>query len=74
MSRVILLSLSEGEAVAKCLEAKVGVSAVETLASGGVRLVCMSSDGAQTMRKKLKGYIIEGHVVRERHRPVTPLW
>jgi hypothetical protein len=74
MSRVILLSLSEGEAVAKCLEAKVGVSAVETLASGGVRLVCMSSDGAQAMRKKLKGYIIEGHVVRERHRPVTPLW
>jgi hypothetical protein len=74
MSRVILLSLSEGEAVAKCLEAKVGVSAVEALASGGVRLVCMSSDGAQTMRKKLKGYIIEGHVVRERHRPVTPLW
>jgi hypothetical protein len=66
MSRVILLSMSEGEAVAKCLEAKVGVSAIERLVSGGVRLVCMSSDGAQTIRKKLKARVIEGHVVSGR--------
>jgi hypothetical protein len=74
MSRVILLSMSEGEAVAKCLEAKVGVSAIERLVSGGVRLVCMSSDGAQTIRKKLKARVIDGHVVRERQRPLKPLW
>ena len=74
MSRVIQLSMSEGETVAKCLEAKVGVSAIERLASGGVRLVCMSSDGAQTIRKKLKSHIIKGDVVRQRYRPVKALW
>ena len=66
--------MSESEAVAKCLEAKVGVSAIERLMSGGVRLVCMSSYGAQTIREKLKASIIEGRVIRERQRPVRPLW
>ena len=74
MSRVILLSMKEGDVLAKCLEGKVGVSAIERLASGGVRLVCMSSDGATTMRKKLKAHIIQGDVVRERFRPVKPQW
>jgi len=74
MSRVILLSMKESDVIAKCREGKVGVSAIERLASGGVRLVCMSSDGAITMRKKLKAHIIEGDVVRERFRPVKPQW
>ena len=74
MSRVILLSMSEGDVVAKCREGKVGVSAIEGLASGGVRLVCMSSEGADAMRKKLKSHIIAGEVVRERMRPQRPLW
>jgi hypothetical protein len=74
MSRVILLSMSEADVIAKCLEGKVGVSAIERLTSGGVRLVCMSSNGAMTMRKKLKSRIIEGDVVRERFRPKSPLW
>ena len=74
MSRVILLSMSEGDVMAKCQEGKVGVSAIEGLASGGVRLVCMSSDGATAMRKKLKAHIITGNVVRERMRPLRPLW
>jgi hypothetical protein len=74
MSRVILLSMSEGEAVAKCLEAKVGVSAIERLMTGGVRLVCMSADGAETIRKKFKSRIIKGEAIRERHRPLKPLW
>ena len=74
MSRVILLSLDFDEAVTKCRAAKVGVSAVERIPAGGVRLVCMSSDGAETMRKKLKAHVIRGDVVRERIRPVKPLW
>ena len=74
MSRVVLLSMSERDVIAKCLEGKVGVSAIERLASGGVRLVCMSSDGAMTMRKKLKAHIIAGDVVRERFRPIKPQW
>ena len=74
MSRVILVSMSESEVVAKCQASKVGVSAIERLASGGVRLVCMSSDGAVTMRKKLKAHLIQGDVIRERFRPLRPQW
>ena len=74
MSRVVLLSMTEGEAVTKCLEAKVGVSAIERLTSGGVRLVCMSSEGAQLIRKKFKARVIQGQAIRERHRPVKPMW
>ena len=74
MSRVILLSMSESETIAKCLEASVGVSAIEGLVGGGVRLVCMSSEGAQLIRKKLKAHVIEGQVIRERRRPAKLLW
>jgi hypothetical protein len=34
----------------------------------------MSGDGAARIRAKLKSQIIAGTVVRERHRPVRPLW
>lgn len=72
MSRVLLLSLEEGEVVANCLAAKVGISAIEGLPSGGTRLVCMSVDGAILMRKKLKTRLIAGSVVRHAYRPRTP--
>lgn len=75
MSRTVYLRLDEGNVVAECLKRKVGVSAIEQLPSGGVRLVCMSSVGAQKMRKALKPDLLdESHVARERHRPSTPLW
>ena len=74
MSRVLLVNLSEGEVVAKCLAAKVGVSAIERLPSGGTRLVCMSGDGAALMTRKFKSHLIKTPVVRAAHRPRTPLW
>jgi hypothetical protein len=74
MSRVVHLSLDEGVVVIRCLSEKVGISAIEGLPGGGVRLVCMSGHGAELIRRKLKRYIIEGDVTRERHRPATPLW
>ena len=74
MSRVLFVSLDEGKVVAQCLAANVGISAIERLPGGGVRLVCMSSDGASDMARKLNRYLIEGDVVRERHRPTRPLW
>lgn len=39
MSRVGHLRLNEGFVVLRCLGEKVGVSAIESLPSGGVRLV-----------------------------------
>jgi hypothetical protein len=74
MSRVVHLSLDEGVVVIRCLSEKVGISAIEGLPAGGVRLVCMSGEGAARIRRKLKSYLIEGEVQRERHRPVKPLW
>ena len=74
MSRVLLIALDEAEVVAACLKENVGISALERLIGGGVRLVCMSSDGAARMGCKLKRHLIEGVVTRERHRPTTPLW
>jgi hypothetical protein len=64
--------MSEDQVRAKCLEADIGVSSLEPLVSGGVRLVCMSSSGAALIREKLKSRLIEGDVVRERRRP--PNW
>ena len=74
MSRVLLVALDEGQVVAACLKENVGISAIERLVSGGVRLVCMSSDGAALMTRKLKPHLIDGIATRERHRPTTPLW
>jgi hypothetical protein len=74
MSRAIHLSMEEGEVIARCLKEKVGVSAIERLPAGGVRLVCMSADGADAIRKKLKAHVIAGAVTRQRLRPASPLW
>ena len=74
MSREILLSMNEGEVRTRCVEANVGVSTIERLVDGGVRLVCMSGRGAELIRKKLKSSVIEGDVIRTRLRPKTPLW
>lgn len=74
MSRVLHLSLEEGVVVIRCMSEQVGISAIERLPGGGVRLVCSSNSGAEILRRKLKRYIIDGEVRRERHRPATPLW
>lgn len=74
MSRVVHLKLDEGAVAGRCLSEKVGVSALEPLPGGGVRLVCMSSNGAELIRKKLKRYLIAGEVTRARFRPTKPMW
>ncbi len=74
MTRAVNLMMEEGEVVARCRVEQVGISAIERLPQGGVRLVCNSADGAETIRRKLKARIIDGQVTRERHRPTRPLW
>jgi hypothetical protein len=74
MSRTLHVALAESTVIARCEAEKVGVSAVEGLPAGGTRLVCMSVDGAEQMRRKLKTHIIKGEVTRTRHRPTKPLW
>ena len=74
MSREMYVTMDEGAVADACLKLDVGVSAIERLPQGGVRLVCMSSAGAEAMRAKLKRHLISGEVVRERIRPTRPLW
>jgi hypothetical protein len=69
VSRVVLLSMRKTEVLAKCSAEDVGVSAIEVLHGGGVRLVCMSTRGAELIRKRLKTKLIVGEVTRERYRP-----
>jgi hypothetical protein len=74
MSREIYLSMDEGELVAACLKEKVGISTIERLPIGGVRLVCMSGAGAEQIRRKLKSRVIAEKVTRQKLRPDKPLW
>ena len=74
MSRALQLAMSEPEALALCASQKVAVSAIERLPNGGVRVVCNSSSGADLLRRKAKSKVIAAEQVREKHRPVSPLW
>jgi len=64
LSRVLHLRMAESEVRDQCQSKGVGVSALEKLPDGGVRLVCMSSEGADTMRTRLKSKLIAGDVRR----------
>ena len=66
--------MSEDQVTAKCRAAKVGVSVIERIPAGGVRLVCMSGKGAETMRKTFKAHMLKGTVIREKLRPDRPFW
>ena len=68
------LAMSETAVLDRCRTAEIGVSAIEPLPSGGVRLVCMSSSGAERMRSLLRSKVITGEVTREKIRPSRPLW
>jgi hypothetical protein len=74
MSRAINLAMSERDVLDRCEAAGVGVSALEQLPSGGVRLVCMGVAGADLMRKLLPKKLIQGDVLRQKFRPSRPLW
>ncbi len=72
--RVLFIKLSEARVLEQCAAKDIGVSAIEVLASGGVRMVCKSVDGAETARKLFKSNLLKGEVTRTRHRPTRPLW
>ena len=67
MSRAIHLAMSETEARDHCTAKSIGVSVIEPLPDGGVRLVCSSSEGAALIRKRLKKELITGAVRRNAH-------
>ncbi len=70
----MFVNLTEDQVTASCKAADVGISAIEPIPQGGVRLVCMSSEGAGIMTRKFAGKLITAEVTRERHRPSNPMW
>ena len=74
MSRAMFLSMSAANAALKCEAQNVGVSVIEELPGGGVRLVCNSIDGAELMRRQFKKNLLADDTIRHKWRPRTPLW
>ncbi len=64
MSRAINLQMTESEAREQCANRSIGVSAIESLPEGGVRLVCMSVEGAALLRRRLKSQMLSDTVKR----------
>ncbi|WCT79178.1 hypothetical protein [Novosphingobium humi] len=64
MSRAMNIGLPEAQVAAMCEQAGARISDIETLPSGGTHLVCVTSEGAEEMRHRLKGHLIEGRVKR----------
>lgn len=74
VSRVVNLSMPEADVREQCRKSAIGVSALEVLQSGGVRLVTSSVDGAEKIRKKLKSKLVHGDVERTPVNPRTRPW
>jgi len=68
------LAMSKQEALDLCATHKIAVSVIEPLPSGGVRLVCSSTSGAEIVRQKAKSKVVKVEEAREKHRPTSPLW
>jgi hypothetical protein len=66
------LSLSEKKVREHCRANGLGVSALEPLPGGGVRLVCSSGEGAALLRVLLKNKLIADDTERTRFSPDRP--
>lgn len=64
MSRAMNVSLAEADVAALCKTAGVSISAIEVLPSGGTHLVCLTGEGAEDMRHRMKKHLITGRVRR----------
>ena len=69
MSRAVFLDMTQKAVLAHCEAGKIGVSSLNTLPTGGTRLVCMSVDGAAKIRQQLKAKLMKGDPAREQRGP-----
>jgi hypothetical protein len=66
MSRAINITATEAEVRASALKNGAAISAIETILSGGTRVVFMNGDDAERMRTVFKKQVIAGAVTRTR--------
>lgn len=64
MSRAINIDATPQVVTDQCNKHKLAISAIEPLVSGGTRVVLRTADGAATLRRQMKGQVIEGSVTR----------
>lgn len=64
MSRAINLNASQADVTALCKKHAIAISTIETLTSGGTRVVLLNPDGAERIRTLMKTKIITTPVVR----------
>ncbi|MCI4589705.1 hypothetical protein MOK15_06325 [Sphingobium sp. BYY-5] len=64
MSRAINLDASQDDVKALCARHAIAISTIETLTSGGTRVVLLNPDGADRIRTLMKTKIITTKVVR----------
>ena len=69
MSRAVFLHMSERAIILHCEAEKIGISALSKLPSGGMRLVCMSVEGAAEIRHKLKARLMKADAPPEHRGP-----
>lgn len=62
--RAVLVTLDEVEVLAICAKRKFSVSAVETLLSGGTRVVLQRAEDAASLRRILRAKLIDGPISR----------
>jgi|CoawatStandDraft_6_1074263.scaffolds.fasta_scaffold42856_3 hypothetical protein len=64
MSRALNIKASEADIVATCSKKNIGISAIETLASGGTRVVLNNATDTATIAKSYGSKVIAGEVTR----------
>ena len=64
MSRAINIEATQADVLAACLKHGLTISAMESLVSGGTRVVLMSGDAAETVRQAFGKRVLTGPVQR----------
>lgn len=71
MSRALNIAASEADVIATCAKKNAAISSIETLASGGTRVVLNNAIDAATIRKAYGAKVIDGTV---RRTPIRLAW
>ncbi|MFS0736016.1 hypothetical protein ABC347_03100 [Sphingomonas sp. 1P06PA] len=64
MSRALNINMAQADVVALCAKRKVGISAIESLTSGGTRVVMHNAADADVIAKAYGAKVIAGPVRR----------
>jgi hypothetical protein len=70
MSRALNLDAPKDHVLATCAKNKADITQIESLLSGGTRVVFKNADDAATIGRAYKGKIIDGPIVRTPTRTV----